>query len=365
MRSAKSPTTTPLCSIDGCDKPRAARGWCVGHYSRARKYGDPTAGGPLGARMRNRGRPCAEATCDEPARARGLCPAHRRRAIREGASAETWTRTKRKPRTFAASVEYFWANVDRRGDDECWPWTRTLTEGGYGQMWDGERQCGAHVFAYQVQVGPIPTDEQGRRYQVDHTCHEPSCDKRKRCPHRPCCNGRHLEAKSGRANRLRGITARPGNGVAHSPYCPRGHEYTAENTRRTRAGHRMCKACGREKAQEKANRENPGRRGAPGLRTHCPHGHPYDEENTYRLANGDRSCRECRRRSSAQAYQRKLAATPPRLSRHNRDKTHCHRGHAFSEENTIHTKHSRACRECKRIDGREYMRQKRAAAKAQ
>lgn len=34
-----------ICSIDGCCKPACnSRGWCVAHYSRWRRYGDPLAG---------------------------------------------------------------------------------------------------------------------------------------------------------------------------------------------------------------------------------------------------------------------------------------------------------------------------------
>ena len=34
-----------LCSIDGCNKKRLARGFCRNHYHRLRKHGDPLKGG--------------------------------------------------------------------------------------------------------------------------------------------------------------------------------------------------------------------------------------------------------------------------------------------------------------------------------
>jgi hypothetical protein len=30
-----------MCSINGCPKPTFARGWCVAHYAKWKKYGDP------------------------------------------------------------------------------------------------------------------------------------------------------------------------------------------------------------------------------------------------------------------------------------------------------------------------------------
>lgn len=33
-----------LCSVDGCGKPRSARGFCRNHYMRHRSHGDPLAG---------------------------------------------------------------------------------------------------------------------------------------------------------------------------------------------------------------------------------------------------------------------------------------------------------------------------------
>lgn len=32
------------CTIDGCTRPHEARGWCIAHYSRFRRHGDPLGG---------------------------------------------------------------------------------------------------------------------------------------------------------------------------------------------------------------------------------------------------------------------------------------------------------------------------------
>ena len=36
---------TRTCSIDGCDKPHRARGWCSRHWTHWRRYGEPIAPG--------------------------------------------------------------------------------------------------------------------------------------------------------------------------------------------------------------------------------------------------------------------------------------------------------------------------------
>lgn len=73
----------------------------------------------------------------------------------------------------------FWAKVDRRGPDECWPWTAAKKPDGYGSFRPAGRQGGlalAHRIAWELTQGPIPPGK-----QVLHECDQP-----------PCCNPAHL-----------------------------------------------------------------------------------------------------------------------------------------------------------------------------
>lgn len=72
-------------------------------------------------------------------------------------------------------------------------------------------------------------------------------------------------------------------------HCPRGHEYSPENTS-VYNGCRSCKTCQREYARRKRQENSTGPRALP---THCIHGHPFDETNTYFRPSGGRSCRIC------------------------------------------------------------------------
>lgn len=89
-------------------------------------------------------------------------------------------------------IAFFWANVDRRGDDECWPWLRNPTNG-YGQMRGFTRTIMAHRFAWELIHGDIPDG-----LTIDHLCHEadPLCSGGSSCLHRLCCNPTHLDLKT-------------------------------------------------------------------------------------------------------------------------------------------------------------------------
>ena len=66
----------------------------------------------------------------------------------------------------------FWANVEKRGPDDCWPWVGPLWPNDYGRFLDR----GAHRFAWIFANGPIPDG-----LHVLHRCDWP-----------PCCNPAHL-----------------------------------------------------------------------------------------------------------------------------------------------------------------------------
>ena len=104
------------CSIKGCAKPTAARGWCITHYRQWLRVGDPEG------------------------RAERRDPAER----------------------FAAHVV-----VDSSG---CQLWTGATQAKGYGTFWDGTRTVQAHRWSYEFHRGRIPYG-----LFVCHHCDNPPC----------------------------------------------------------------------------------------------------------------------------------------------------------------------------------------------
>lgn len=112
-----------------------------------------------------------------------------------------------------------------RKTDTCWLWEGAKSDG-YGHMWVGSGYSVAHRVAYELLVGPIPVG-----LDLDHLCRV-----------RACVNPEHLEPVTRRENLQRGY----GHNLRVT-HCPRGHEYTAENTRVSKLGQRHCRECTRSR----------------------------------------------------------------------------------------------------------------------
>lgn len=104
----------PRCSIDQCESPQHARGWCKVHYARWCRTGTPHP----------------------------------------------------SPRSAGSRVDRLWRFI-QRSPSGCWEWVGRRDVKGYGRCGDGRW---AHRAIYELLVEPIP---QG--LTIDHLCFNPGC----------------------------------------------------------------------------------------------------------------------------------------------------------------------------------------------
>tara|TARA_R100000951_G_scaffold58967_2_gene49667 strand:+ start:30064 stop:30588 length:525 start_codon:yes stop_codon:yes gene_type:complete len=130
----------------------------------------------------------------------------------------------------------------------CWLFQGSGTTDGYGHHRQGPGQPRemAHKFSYRLHKGDVPDG-----MQVDHKCHteaveQEKCDGGEACTHRRCVNPNHLELVTASEN-----TTRQAHANRMKNECPKGHEFTPENTIVWSDGKRRCRTCRTAQRHEK------------------------------------------------------------------------------------------------------------------
>lgn len=131
----------------------------------------------------------------------------------------------------------FWARTQITPG--CWEWTGGKTPEGYGMLvpQSGKNNVGAHRFAYELLVGPIPEG-----LHLDHLCKNTSC-----------VWPNHLEPVTVRENTLRGDGPSAVN--AAKTHCVHGHPLDESNTY-IYGSSRYCKTCRRQRTKAWRERES-------------------------------------------------------------------------------------------------------------
>lgn len=222
-----------LCSVPECERLATSREWCSMHWKRWHKYGDPS----FVDHPRHREPGCVIEGCAAPQVSRGWCVKHYQRWQAHGDPLHTDVLMD------VSREERFAAKIDREGPVPltrpelgcCHLWIGGRSSNGYGAFaWrEGGKvhMVGAHRFAYELMVGPIPSG-----FVLDHLCKRHDCV-------RPS----HLEAVTERENLRRGNSFAGVN--ARKDRCPQGHSYDSENTHISPSGGRTCNECSRIKAR--------------------------------------------------------------------------------------------------------------------
>lgn len=128
--------------------------------------------------------------------------------------------------------------VDESG---CWRWLGQKSRNGYG-LFDPDTAGPykrAHRVMYQLVLGVIPGG-----LHLHHNCFV-----------RECVNPAHLEPMTRAENNRRSSGVKRKKYERKKPlrsHCKNGHEFTAENTRMSAVGARVCRACVRMRFQKYA-----------------------------------------------------------------------------------------------------------------
>jgi len=129
----------------------------------------------------------------------------------------------------------FWQHVEISGgeahrgdplataDGQCWTWNGQHNSGSYnyGRFRLFGNWASAHRVAYKDFGNRLDDD-----LELDHLCRNP-----------PCVNPWHLEPVTRTENVRRGI-------AANKTHCPKGHEYTPENTSQVKRKGKPVRYCG-------------------------------------------------------------------------------------------------------------------------
>jgi hypothetical protein len=166
-----------LCSVDGCDRPHNAHGYCKTHWRRL------LVNGTTDKTYRKRARTHDVCTVDGCARehaAHGYCLMHFQRWQRNGQPGVAG----HVYRTDMSDADRIFSSLTVQGD--CWVWTHT-TRNGYGVASINGDKVYIHRWMYEYLVAEIPAG-----LEIDHLCRN-----------KPCCNPSHLDPVTHQINLAR------------------------------------------------------------------------------------------------------------------------------------------------------------------
>jgi hypothetical protein len=333
------------CSVPGCPRKRHARGLCSPHLLRLKTYGDPL-----------------KQTCGCGCRELVTVPATHMGIIYISGHGVTGIPVSPRDKLLAGLQRQ---PVSARGSrqhglvDDCQVWTGSRIPQGYGRLYiaiPGAKRKSkvllAHRLAYELANG----EGSANGFTIDHLCGV-----------RLCCNPTHLEAVSHAVNVARAFQVIEACPKGH-PYDDENTFITPSGYRRCRqcsvdAWH--LKVHGHPFVRDPANPSDKRgrclvcREAAESVPSFCPKGHEFTPENTEQ-GNSGRRCLQCRLNSyHIRVHGHEFVADPMNPSAKKRRclvcreaaesmPSFCPKGHEFTSENTLFAQNGRRCLQCQR-----------------
>lgn len=163
--------TLSSCIIEGCSKPSRARKMCNAHYYLWRVNGDAHTKHQPWAKAKNIGGCSVEGCLNGGRLKRGWCGKHYQRWKSHGDPSVTLTN-----KINGAVEDRLWPKITRTDANDCWLWTASRNDDGYGVFRFDGKMTVAHRVVYFLHYGTDPGN-----FEVCHKCDNP-----------PCCNPFHL-----------------------------------------------------------------------------------------------------------------------------------------------------------------------------
>lgn len=129
-------------------------------------------------------------------------------------------------------VSRFWPKVDKRGPDECWPWTGKQNTQGYGRM--------GRVIATHAALALVGSSRPSLAHGACHTCDNPWC-----------VNPAHLWWGT-QAENTEDCIRKGRHPPSQQTHCKRGHPLSGDNLMSFAKPARICRTC--EAARKRAFR---------------------------------------------------------------------------------------------------------------